>query len=80
MKCSEAIALFPAFIDVRTGFIFGTAEGSGTSERLNNAWGTDEAMDMARLVAERKAFEALVPQIEGTWAGVAKEYGPPSSN
>jgi hypothetical protein len=65
-----------AFIDVRTGYIFGLCEGTGTSERLNNAWNTHAAMDLARRHAEEGAFEALVPQIEATWAGIAKTYGP----
>lgn len=63
-----------AFLDVRTGYIFGLCEGTGTARRHNNAWNTFEAMDAARKLAESNAFDALLPQIEETWAGIVKVY------
>ena len=69
-----------AFIDTRTGFIYGLCEATAKRERLSNAWGSDSALDAARKYAEEDAFHALVSQMEQTWKGIVARYGPPSSD
>lgn len=66
-----------AFVDTRTGYIYGLAEASALESSLSNAWGTSEAADRARLRAESGAFAKLVQELEKTWAGIVASYGPP---
>jgi hypothetical protein len=68
---STASALFT---DVRTGFIYGVAEATAKATGLTNAWGSSDTVDKKRLEAEEQAFALLVPQLEKTWAGIAKQY------
>lgn len=67
-----------AFIDTRTGFIYGLCEATAKRERLSNAWGSESALDAARRYAEEDAFHALVGQMEATWKGIVAQYGPGS--
>ena len=67
-----------AFIDTRTGFIYGLCEATAKRERLSNACGSESALDTARRYAEEDAFHALVGQMEGTWKGIVAQYGPGS--
>ncbi len=60
-----------AFFDVRTGFCYGTAEGSANDDQLANAWTSDNAVDQCRLRVERKAFEAMLLEAGKTWAAAA---------
>lgn len=68
-----------AFIDTRTGYIYGLCEATAKKERLSNAWTSREALDRARRGAETDAFHQLVDQMEQTWTGIAARYGPPAS-
>ncbi len=63
-----------ALLDVRTGFIYGLAEGTGRKSELSSVWRTSAAVDSARRHAESQAFGALVPEIERMWAGVISQY------
>ncbi len=65
-----------AFIDTRTGFIYGLAEATEASDRLTNAWNSRQAVEKTRNAAEREAWESLVAQLEDTWTAIVEAYGP----
>ncbi len=68
---STASALFT---DVRTGFVYGLAEATAKASGLTNVWSSQGTIDAKRLEAEKQAFALLIPQVEKTWAGIAKQY------
>lgn len=63
-----------ALIDVRTGFIYGTAEATAREEQRASIWSTEEAIDASRLEAEKQAFESFVDEFEGLWNSVLATY------
>jgi hypothetical protein len=63
-----------ALIDVRTGFVYGVAEGTATDTRRSSAWNTEEAIDKARLQTERDAFSAALKEVAKTWSAINAEY------
>jgi len=63
-----------AFFDVRTEFLYGLAEASARESRYSSIWSSGDAVDELRVATERKAFEALVPEIEDAWAGIIREH------
>ncbi|HEV2083184.1 MAG TPA: hypothetical protein VGR32_12145 [Brevundimonas sp.] len=62
-------------VDVRTGFIYGTGETTAMQDQRTNVWGTENAIEAARLRAERQAFEDGLGEIEKLWASVVREHG-----
>ena len=65
-----------AFVDTRTGYLYGLAEATVEDTRITNAWGNNEAVDKSRREAERGAFAKLVPEIERLWTDISAMYGP----
>lgn len=63
-----------AFFDVRTEFLYGLAEASARESRYASVWSSGDAVDELRVATERKAFEALVPEIEKAWVGIVREH------
>jgi hypothetical protein len=63
-----------AFIDVRTGFIYGLAEGTSQISGLTNVWSSGATVDRKRLAAERESFGRLLTAAATTWAGVVRQY------
>jgi hypothetical protein len=63
-----------AFVDVRTGYVYGVAEGSATDTRRSSMWTTEAAIDAARLKTEREAFSAALKEIAKTWTAINAEY------
>lgn len=61
-------------IDVRTGFVYGVAEGTANDTRSSSAWGTKEVIDKARLKTERDAFSAALKEVAKTWSAINSEY------
>jgi len=59
-----------AFIDVRTGFVYGVAEGTSTSTRRSSPWTTENALEKARLQTEREAFEGALKEIAKVWSSI----------
>lgn len=57
-------------IDVRTGFIYGTAEATAREEQRATMWSTRTAIDGARLRAERQAFGGFVDEFSDLWGNV----------
>jgi hypothetical protein len=69
-----------AFVDTRTGYLYGLAEATVEDTRITNAWGNNDAVDKSRREAERGAFEKLVPEIERLWADISARYGPKTTS
>lgn len=65
-----------AFIDTRTGYVYGLAEATASTGQLTNAWTDQVAIDQSRRRAESDAFEKLVADIEKTWPQIVQTYGP----
>lgn len=68
---STASALFT---DVRTGFIYGLSEATSRATGLTNVWRSSSTVDLKRQETEQEAFKLLLPQLEKTWTGIAKQY------
>ncbi|HEY3517182.1 MAG TPA: hypothetical protein VGL98_09070, partial [Gammaproteobacteria bacterium] len=62
------------FIDVRTGYVYGVAEATATEEQRSGFWNTRDAIDAARVTAERGAFTAALGEIEKTWDAIVAEH------
>ena len=63
-----------ALIDVRTGFIYGTAEATAREEQRASIWSTEEAIDTSRLEAERQAFRLFVGEFGELWSSVLETH------
>lgn len=61
-----------AFIDVRTGFVFGTAEASARDTQPANTWTSGDATDQCRRRVEREALAKLMHAAGETFAGIAR--------
>lgn len=57
-------------VDVRTGYVYGAAEATETEEQRTTIWGTQDAIDAARIVAEKGSFKAFVTEFETLWNSV----------
>jgi hypothetical protein len=64
-----------AFVDVRTGYVYGVAESTATDTRHSSPWTTEAALEAARLKAEREAFSGALKEITKTWTAINAEYG-----
>lgn len=62
-------------MDVRTGFVYGLAEGTAKASGLTNVWGVGDKIDGKRIEAEQQAFHLLLAEAAKTWAGVSTQYG-----
>jgi hypothetical protein len=62
------------FVDVRTGFVYGLAEGSAQVSNLTNIWSSRTTIDRKRLEAEQQSFAKLVTAAATTWDGIVRQY------
>jgi hypothetical protein len=62
-------------IDVRTGFVYGAGETTATEDQRSNVWGSENAIEAARLRAERKAFEDGLGEIAELWTSIVTTHG-----
>ena len=62
-----------AFFDVRTEFLYGLAESTVKKSKSASMWGTSDAVDDLRVLAEQAAFEKLIPEIKKTWLRIISE-------
>jgi hypothetical protein len=62
------------FLDVRTGYAYGVAEATATEEQRSGYWNTQDAIDEARVAAERKAFVGALSEIETVWGAIVAQY------
>lgn len=61
-------------VDVRTGFVYGTGEITATEDQRSNLWGSEQAIEAARLRAERRAFEEGLGEVEELWASILARH------
>lgn len=61
-------------VDVRTGFIYGTAESSARESQRASVWSTEAAIDEARQLAERNSFKQFVGEFETLWQATLAEH------
>lgn len=73
-KAQVTATVAGALIDVRTGFIYGTAEATARQEQRASLWSTEEAIDTARLEAEQQAFGSFVGEFGKLWSSVVEEH------
>ncbi len=62
-----------AFVDVRTGFVYGTAEASSRDDQLANSWTSEDAVDQCRRRVEREALTALLSEADRAWHAIAAQ-------
>ena len=68
VTATAAAALF----DVRTGFVYGIAEGTAHETQIANTWSSSEVVEHARLKAETAAFKQMLGELEKTWKQVVE--------
>ena len=68
-KVSSTCAV--AFIDTRTGYVYGVAESTANEEQRSDLWNKEEAIEKARAKAERTAFAQALGDVEKLWAQIA---------
>ena len=65
-----------AFIDTRTGFVYGTSEFTAAEEQRSDLWNKEEALEKARSRAERNAFVGVLGEVEKLWPSIVAAHGP----
>jgi len=73
-KASVTATCATAFLDVRTGYVYGVTEGTATEVQSTDLWHTQAAIDKARLKAERGAFEKAMQEVGSVWPSIYREY------
>jgi len=63
-----------ALYDVRTGYVYGVAEATHTTDHLANTWSEVRVVDDARQETEREAFVRLLDEFSKTWSAVVEQY------
>lgn len=66
-------------VDVRTGYVYGTGESTATEDQRSNVWGSENAIEEARLKAERRAFEDGLGEVSRLWTSIVAAHGSPST-
>jgi hypothetical protein len=66
-------------LDMRTGYLYGTAEASSRDSYVTSAWWTQAAIDASRKKTEHEAFAKLLAEFDTTWRGIVAEYAPPAA-
>lgn len=61
-------------VDVRTGFVYGTAEASSTEHQRTTMWATQDATEAARIRAESAAFDGFVGELQGFWTNMVNVH------
>jgi hypothetical protein len=64
-----------AFIDTRTGFVYGVAEATAAEEQRSDVWNKQEAIEKARARAERAAFTKALGEVEKVWPSIVAAGG-----
>jgi len=73
----EAIATVTAsaaFIDTRTGFVYGIAEGSASKSKLGTVHNSDDAAGDALREGTREAIRRLQPEVEMAWKTIVTRF------
>ncbi len=61
-------------VDVRTGFIYGTGETTATEDQRSDFWGSEAAIESARMRAERRAYEDSLGEVARLWTSIVAEH------
>lgn len=75
-KAQVTSTVSAVIFDVRTGFVYGTAEATVSEQQRATTWSSEEAIDGARRAAEANAFQRLVGEIEKLWGRVLAIHAP----
>lgn len=62
-------------VDVRTGFVYGTGETTATEDQRSDIWGSQSAIESARLRAEQRAYEDSLGEVETLWTSIVAQHG-----
>ncbi len=63
-----------ALFDVRTGYVYGTSEATKREEQRTTIWNSRDAIDKARITAEKASFKAFVTEFEKLWTRTISQY------
>ncbi|WKD48367.1 hypothetical protein [Microbulbifer spongiae] len=63
-----------ALIDVRTGFVYGVAEATEREEQRTTIWNSSDAIDEARMDAEKASFKSFIGEFENLWKSTLAQY------
>ena len=64
-----------ALFDVRTGYVYGTSEATKREEQRTTIWNSRDAIDEARVTAEKASFKAFMLEFEKLWNKTITQYG-----
>jgi hypothetical protein len=70
-KAVVASTCAAAFIDTRTGYVYGVTESTANEQQRSDLWNKEEAIENARARAEGAAFRAAMTDIEKLWNSIA---------
>jgi hypothetical protein len=59
-------------LDTRSGHVYAACESTEDTTQLANAWTSNAAVDQSRRRAEERAWDGLLREVEGNWAGVVR--------
>jgi len=59
-----------AFIDTRTGYVYGVGEFTANEEQRSDVWNSRNAIEKARARAERGAFVGALGEMEKVWKSI----------
>jgi hypothetical protein len=62
-----------AFIDTRTGYVYGVGEFTANEEQRSDVWNSSKAIEKARARAERGAFVGALGEMEKVWKSITTE-------
>jgi len=62
------------FVDVRTGFAYGSAEASAQAHGVPAGWPAGDAVDAQRREVEHQAFDGLMLSGQKTWSDIVDRY------
>ncbi len=60
-------------LDVRTGYVYGLAEGQALDSNLATVWSSEDAVEKTRIEVESQALEKLWGQTEKLFSGIGRE-------
>jgi hypothetical protein len=73
-KAHVATTASSVLVDVRTGFVYGSAEATAREQQRATVWSSTSAVEKARSKTEVEAFQKLLPEIEKLWKGVVEHH------
>lgn len=62
-----------ALVDTRTGYVYGVAESTANEDQRSDVWNKEEAIEKARVRAERAALTQVLGDVEKLWGQIAAQ-------